>query len=91
MSSKLYEQVVELSLNLGKLKAENEQLIERVKYLEQQNIELIKLQSQRYPPVRTDPYPTTKCFTCGLEFKGAMGYVCTRMDCPTAITCKGSI
>jgi len=29
--------------------------------------------------------PTNRCNTCGIEFKGAMGYVCNHPNCPTRI------
>lgn len=29
-----------------------------------------------------DPYPSTICPKCGMEWKGVMGYVCTNQPCP---------
>lgn len=38
-----------------------------------------------YPtPPDIDPYVgVTKCTKCGMEFRGATGYVCSDMKCPT--------
>lgn len=48
--------------------------------------------NQVYWPPFTAPAPSwlsdnNQCSVCGLEFKGAMGYVCTNSNCPTRITC----
>ena len=29
-----------------------------------------------------DPFPSTICPKCGMEWKGVMGYVCTNQPCP---------
>ena len=43
----------------------------------------------RYPT--TSPFPptmtTNRCNTCGIEMKGAWGYVCHHPKCPTKVTC----
>lgn len=33
------------------------------------------------------PVKQLGCFKCGLGSDGAMGYVCSRHDCPTKVTC----
>ena len=35
-------------------------------------------------PPKWDPY---RCPTCGIEFKGAWGWVCSHPKCPTRVTC----
>ena len=38
-----------------------------------------------------DPYPSTICPKCGMEWKGVMGYVCMNQPCPIqpSATCSG--
>ena len=40
----------------------------------------------------TSPFPSTmttnRCNTCGIEMKGAWGYVCHHPKCPTRVTCS---
>lgn len=31
--------------------------------------------------------PWYGCAICNMDFKGAMGYVCPRPDCPSRVTC----
>lgn len=49
----------------------------------------IEMKINRIPPVypinpNPDPnyWASTKCSKCGMEWKGAMGYVCPSTDCP---------
>lgn len=41
-------------------------------------------------PYTVPPYHINmhQCSVCGMKSEGAMGYVCPRADCPTAITCN---
>lgn len=46
-------------------------------------------------PVRSGPYEAdpsymqpSSCRVCGMKFDGPMGYVCTRTDCPSGVTCS---
>lgn len=34
-----------------------------------------------------NPVKQLGCFKCGLGSDGAMGYVCSRSDCPSRVTC----
>lgn len=36
-------------------------------------------------PYMTWPATTNGCPACGIKFEGAMGYVCSRADCPTGL------
>lgn len=43
-----------------------------------------------YAPIPPFPWPDpnpsfNRCAACGLELSGALGYVCTRIDCPTGL------
>lgn len=47
-------------------------------------------QYPRFPGDSIDPMiGVTKCIKCGMEFRGATGYVCTTQGCPTfsQVTC----
>lgn len=52
----------------------------------------IGIQTIRIPEewTKSPPWPTyepnNRCGKCGIEFKGAMGYVCPRTDCPSGVT-----
>ena len=68
--------------------SELEELRQRVKFLEEQNKQLIDALVNAAKPSQTIPVtdaPYRKCLVCGLE--GVVGYVCTRNDCPTAVRC----
>ena len=96
--SQLTEKIYELVAEAMKLKGENEQLRERIKFLEKQNFELLKLSTMRtYEPVQPNYIPVSPwkmnepaknvCSVCGMNFDGkAWGYVCTNSKCPSAIT-----
>lgn len=44
-----------------------------------------------WPILPTTPVaPVTSCSVCGLDFKGIMGYCCSRADCPSGVTCLES-
>jgi hypothetical protein len=71
------------------------ELERKVSLLEKRASELEQANRMHHPfqPINP-PAPYTPqwvipnaCSVCGLEFKGAMGYVCTNSKCPTAIAC----
>jgi len=41
---------------------------------------------QPYGPIKSPYSMNTSCGVCGLQ--GINGYVCTRIDCPTGVSCK---
>lgn len=62
--------------------------------------EVERLTVKKIPPPTTPitPWPKSpkdwlysQCEVCGMHFNGPMGYVCPRSDCPTAVTCGGTI
>lgn len=60
-------------------------LEERVKRLEDQIKLIIYDPSQQTFPTNfplTNPRLSNKCSLCGLDFSGAMGYVCPNSGCP---------
>jgi hypothetical protein len=92
MSTKAFELSLDLAYSVGELKTENAQLKERVKYLEEQNLALIRAISPPTPipgKYRTVA-PTSKIVTCGVcnaKSEGVIGYVCNHPNCPTRVTC----
>jgi hypothetical protein len=53
-------------------------------------MEAAKQISAPYILPTTSPFPPsmiTTCDTCGIEMKGAWGYVCNHPKCPTKVTC----
>lgn len=90
------QKFAEMIVQVMELKVENDQLKERIKFVEKQNLELLRIIKQReIVPVQPNPYsyswkiPANLCSVCGLDFNGrSMGYVCTNSKCPTAVTCK---
>ena len=97
--SQYTQKFAELIVEVMTLKVENDQLKERIKFIEKQNLELLRISTQReIVPVQPSPYSydwlrsknvSNICSVCGLNFDGrSMGYVCTNSKCPTAVTCK---
>lgn len=59
------------------------------------------IKSYPYLPLNPAPWPPTtypspdpsymqpsSCRVCGMKFDGPMGYVCSRPDCPSGVTCS---
>lgn len=90
MSTKAFELSLDLAYSVGELKTENAQLKERVKYLEEQNLALIRAVSPPTPLPMKYTSPTSKiraCGVCNAKFDGPIGYVCNHPNCPTRVTC----
>ena len=42
---------------------------------------------QPFGPIKYE----SRCSVCGIDQSGVMGYVCSRPDCPTAVTCGTNV
>ena len=61
------------------------QMLDKLAELEQRIKQLE--QTQRTQPILPQNYQPMGCKVCGLGSDGrSMGYVCSRIDCPTGIT-----
>jgi hypothetical protein len=99
MNTKTFGETLDLAYSVVEFKTENtylkeqvKRLEERCKYLEEQNLALIRALTPP-PPLpgkyRTDA-PTSKivaCAVCNAKFDGPRGYVCNHPNCPTRVTC----
>jgi hypothetical protein len=61
------------------LRDEIDALKDQVSQLERR---LFELENSPAAPIQDDDELNYKCRTCGLEWSGTMGYVCSRSDCP---------
>ena len=60
--------------------------VELLKKIEALETRIAALESKR--PTESDPYRHVSCSVCNLGSYGvATGYVCSRSDCPTRVSC----